>query len=335
MAVAAYEAFLDEKAHSANRYGFAPRELPDFLFDFQAALVDWALRRGRGGIFADCGLGKTPMYLAWADAIVRHTNKAGARALAARGRAADAGRGGEVRRRRDPLERRPRPGQARASCSPTTSGCTTSTPTTSPASCATSRASSRRSTACGAARSRSSCEAAVPAALHRDGRAERLRRARDVERGARRARSHRRALALLQERSQQRRDRPRLSRAENKWRFKGHAESRSGAGSRRGRARCAVPPISASPMIGSCCRRSRRSSTSSRPSYRRRGMLLPLPAEGLQEQREEQRPHARRERCEFVAASRRHGRARARLVPPQRRRRPPRAADPWRGAGER
>ena len=27
-------------------------------FGFQAALVDWAIRKGRGAIFADCGLGK-------------------------------------------------------------------------------------------------------------------------------------------------------------------------------------------------------------------------------------------------------------------------------------
>jgi ribosomal protein L3 len=56
-------------------HGFAPTQLPSFLFDFQASLVEWALRKGRGGIFADCGLGKTPMYLAWADAIVRRENK--------------------------------------------------------------------------------------------------------------------------------------------------------------------------------------------------------------------------------------------------------------------
>jgi len=35
------------------------------LFDFQAAIVDWAYERQRAAIFADCGLGKTPMQLAW------------------------------------------------------------------------------------------------------------------------------------------------------------------------------------------------------------------------------------------------------------------------------
>jgi len=39
------------------------------LFDFQRDIVKWALRRGRAAIFADCGLGKTPMQLEWANHI--------------------------------------------------------------------------------------------------------------------------------------------------------------------------------------------------------------------------------------------------------------------------
>ncbi len=48
-----------------------PVELPHGLFDFQQALVTWALRRGRAAIFADTGLGKSRMQLAWADAVNR------------------------------------------------------------------------------------------------------------------------------------------------------------------------------------------------------------------------------------------------------------------------
>lgn len=70
-----YEKFLSSKAQLADGGGFAPLWLPDFLFDFQRALIDWAQRRGRAAIFADCGLGKTPMQLVWAENIVRHTNK--------------------------------------------------------------------------------------------------------------------------------------------------------------------------------------------------------------------------------------------------------------------
>jgi hypothetical protein len=49
--------------------------MPDFLFDFQESLLDWSIRKGRSGIFADCGLGKTPMQLVWAENIVRETNR--------------------------------------------------------------------------------------------------------------------------------------------------------------------------------------------------------------------------------------------------------------------
>jgi hypothetical protein len=43
--------------------------LPDGLFPHQRALTEWALRRGRAAIFADTGLGKTRMQLAWANAV--------------------------------------------------------------------------------------------------------------------------------------------------------------------------------------------------------------------------------------------------------------------------
>ena len=43
------------------------------LFDFQDAIVRWALRRGRAAIFADTGLGKSRMQLAWADTVHRET----------------------------------------------------------------------------------------------------------------------------------------------------------------------------------------------------------------------------------------------------------------------
>jgi len=40
--------------------------LNPMLFQFQRDIVAWALRRGRAAIFADCGMGKTPMQLEWA-----------------------------------------------------------------------------------------------------------------------------------------------------------------------------------------------------------------------------------------------------------------------------
>lgn len=70
-----YTEFLDRKTQIGGEHGFAPTELPTFLFDFQSALVEWALRKGRAAIFADCGLGKTPMQLVWADQVTLKTNK--------------------------------------------------------------------------------------------------------------------------------------------------------------------------------------------------------------------------------------------------------------------
>jgi hypothetical protein len=70
-----YQDFLDAKAQLGTFDGFDPGELPSFLFDFQASLVEWAIRKGKAALLADCGLGKGAMELAWADAVVRHTNK--------------------------------------------------------------------------------------------------------------------------------------------------------------------------------------------------------------------------------------------------------------------
>lgn len=70
-----YAAFLASKAQLANTGGFEPAGLPDHLFDYQRELVAWAVRQGRGALFADCGLGKTPMSLAWAEQVHNHTGR--------------------------------------------------------------------------------------------------------------------------------------------------------------------------------------------------------------------------------------------------------------------
>ena len=70
-----YRAFLRAKSQVDSRDGFEPTFLPDYLFDFQSDLVQWAVHKGRDAIFADCGLGKTPMQLVWAENVVRHTNR--------------------------------------------------------------------------------------------------------------------------------------------------------------------------------------------------------------------------------------------------------------------
>jgi hypothetical protein len=70
-----YANFLDKKTQLGTFDGFEPLWLPDFLFDFQRHLVDWSIRKGKSAIFADCGLGKTPMQLVWAQNVVQKTNR--------------------------------------------------------------------------------------------------------------------------------------------------------------------------------------------------------------------------------------------------------------------
>lgn len=64
-----YGKFLSSKAIVDPPTGIDPGPINDALFDFQRDIVRWALRRGRAAVFADCGLGKTPMQLEWARQI--------------------------------------------------------------------------------------------------------------------------------------------------------------------------------------------------------------------------------------------------------------------------
>lgn len=73
--VSDYGEFLRQKSQGGADSGFDPVWMPDFLFDFQRELVEWAVRKGRAAIFADCGLGKTPMGLTWASNVARKTGK--------------------------------------------------------------------------------------------------------------------------------------------------------------------------------------------------------------------------------------------------------------------
>lgn len=70
-----YEEFLEHKRQLGGNHGFDPLWMPDFLFDFQKSLVEWAIKKGRAAIFADCGLGKTPMQLVWAQNVIQKMNR--------------------------------------------------------------------------------------------------------------------------------------------------------------------------------------------------------------------------------------------------------------------
>lgn len=68
-----YQEFLKQKSFRHVESGFTPDELPYPLFDYQEPIVRWAIKRGKAAIFADTGLGKTIMQLAWADQVAKHT----------------------------------------------------------------------------------------------------------------------------------------------------------------------------------------------------------------------------------------------------------------------
>lgn len=69
-----YEKFLEMKSFRSVPAGF-DADLSEYsLFEYQADIVKWALRRGKSAIFADTGLGKTIMQLSWAEQVARHTD---------------------------------------------------------------------------------------------------------------------------------------------------------------------------------------------------------------------------------------------------------------------
>lgn len=70
-----YDTFIRSKSQSGADHGFDPVFMPDQLKDFQAAMVEWAVRRGRAAMFEDCGMGKTFQSLVWAQNVAQHTNK--------------------------------------------------------------------------------------------------------------------------------------------------------------------------------------------------------------------------------------------------------------------
>ena len=70
-----YNEFLDHKDLVVKSCGFEVNreQLNPMLFDFQKDIVRFSLMKGRSAIFAECGLGKTPMQLEWAQKVSDHT----------------------------------------------------------------------------------------------------------------------------------------------------------------------------------------------------------------------------------------------------------------------
>ena len=70
-----YEKFLESKRHSIGNSGFKANFIPNCAFDFKAYIIEKSIQKGRIGVFADTGLGKTLIQISIAYNIVRHTNK--------------------------------------------------------------------------------------------------------------------------------------------------------------------------------------------------------------------------------------------------------------------
>lgn len=71
-----YEKYIDKKLQAVTPTGIRRHvDLPASLFPHQRALTAWAIKRGRAAIFADTGLGKSRMEVAWADAVRKETGK--------------------------------------------------------------------------------------------------------------------------------------------------------------------------------------------------------------------------------------------------------------------
>lgn len=66
-----YLEFLNQKKFILESSGFDidKNTLNPMLYDFQKDIDRWGLAKGRAAIFADCGLGKTPMQLEWAKQV--------------------------------------------------------------------------------------------------------------------------------------------------------------------------------------------------------------------------------------------------------------------------
>lgn len=70
-----YAELLGRRAQLDGMAGFEPLWMPDFLFSFQQHLAKWSICQGRGALLADCGLGKSPMALTWAQNVYLHTGR--------------------------------------------------------------------------------------------------------------------------------------------------------------------------------------------------------------------------------------------------------------------
>lgn len=69
-----YDQFIASKTKCQVATGFDAMPIVAPLFDWQKAVVTWALQTGRAALFEECGLGKTVQSLEWSRQVSIHTN---------------------------------------------------------------------------------------------------------------------------------------------------------------------------------------------------------------------------------------------------------------------
>jgi hypothetical protein len=70
-----YNKFLESKRHKSSDFGLPSANIPDYLFDFQKHVAEYAIKKGRCAVFLDTGLGKTIIELVTATNYIQATNK--------------------------------------------------------------------------------------------------------------------------------------------------------------------------------------------------------------------------------------------------------------------
>ena len=69
-----YTAFLRSKAPRVASVGIEPAEMHSSLFDYQRAVTEFCIRKGRAALFLDTGLGKSACILEWCEQMARAGN---------------------------------------------------------------------------------------------------------------------------------------------------------------------------------------------------------------------------------------------------------------------
>jgi len=70
-----YTEFIKSKKFTVKSNGFTPKRKNAKLFDWQQAVVQWACKKGRSAIFADCGLGKTAIQIEFGAEVASDTKR--------------------------------------------------------------------------------------------------------------------------------------------------------------------------------------------------------------------------------------------------------------------